>query len=94
VTAPLGEEARLLVEAAREWAARTFPEEHGSTCGWCPVCRTVAALRTPETAEKVAVAVTAATAALAAVLDAVTRPAPPADAEPGADRADIPVDPG
>lgn len=97
---PLGDEARALVEAAREWAARTFPDAatHLATdsaeCQWCPVCRAVAALRTPETADRIAGAVTAAAGALAAVLDAFT--APVRDVEPDPDRAprsyDIPVD--
>ncbi|CAA9275013.1 MAG: hypothetical protein AVDCRST_MAG41-3182, partial [uncultured Corynebacteriales bacterium] len=80
---PLGEEARLLVEAAREWAARTFPdaERHLATCQWCPVCRGVAALRSPDVGEKVALAVTAAATALAAVLDSVSAP-PAGAAEP------------
>ena len=50
---PLADEARLLVEAAREWAARAFPEagEHLATCQWCPLCRGVAALRSPDVAD-------------------------------------------
>jgi hypothetical protein len=84
---PLGEEALRLVEAAREWAVRTFPEvdarsASGATgapeCGWCPLCRAVAVLRgdRPEVTERLAEAVTTAAGALAAVLDAVGRPAP------------------
>lgn len=80
---PLGDEARLLVEAARQWAARTFPEEHvatGSTeCCWCPVCRAVAAVRRPETAERVAGAVTAAATVLAGLLDSLAAPDRPRD---------------
>jgi hypothetical protein len=92
---PLGDEARALVEAARDWAARTFPDAgtHLATdsaeCQWCPVCRAVAALRTPETADRIAGMVTVAAGALAAVLDAVT--APPAR-EPEPESYDIPVD--
>lgn len=75
---PLGEEARRLVEAARDWAVRTFPEvdAHVATgspeCCWCPLCRAVAALRSgrPEVTEKVADVLTAGAHALAAVLDA------------------------
>jgi hypothetical protein len=79
VTGPAGEigqEARALVEAAREWAARTFPESHSVECQWCPVCRTVAALRDPDVADRVAGAVTAAAGTLASLLDSLTRPAP------------------
>jgi hypothetical protein len=101
---PLGEEARALVEAARDWAVRTFPESHSAECQWCPVCRTVAALRSPETGEKIAGAVTAAAGALAGLLDALARPpepaagpaaGPSADAPPAgpASMIDIPVDP-
>ena len=92
---PLGEEALRLVEAAREWAVRTFPDvaaqsASGATeapeCGWCPLCRAVAVLRgdRPEVTERLAEVVTAAAGALAAVLDAVARPAPPSDPEPAA----------
>lgn len=94
---PLGEEARLLVEAARDWAARTFPEEHVATgsaeCRWCPVCRGVAALRDPEVADKVAGAVVAAAGALAVLLDAFTadRPPPAADPAPAAARPGPPA---
>ena len=84
---PLGEEALRLVEAARQWAVRTFPEVDvpvatGSPeCCWCPLCRAVAVLRGdhPEVTEKLAEVVTAAAGALAAVLDAAGRPAPAAD---------------
>lgn len=85
---PLGEEARLLVEAAQEWAARTFPgtEQHlaggPAGCQWCPVCRGAAALAAPDVAEKVAVAVTAAAGALAAFLAAFGPPADPGPAGP------------
>ena len=88
---PLGEEARLLVEAARDWAARTFPgtDRHladGSTeCCWCPVCRTVSALRDPEVADRVVDritgVVTAAAGGLAAVLETLSTP----DREPAPD---------
>lgn len=87
---PLGEEAARLVEAARAWAARTFPDvdAHLSTgaaeCRHGPLCRLVAVLRgdRPEVTDRLADAVTAAAGALAAVLEAVSRPAPttPADA--------------
>jgi hypothetical protein len=106
---PLGEEARRLVEAAREWAVRAFPEPaeepaaHGAAeCGWCPVCRTVAALRgdRPEVTDRLVELVTAAAGALAAVLDTLARPAagppPPAaaaDPEPPPRRPQpIPLD--
>lgn len=85
---PLGDEARALVDAARDWAARTFPDldTHLATgsaeCQWCPVCRAVAALRTPETADRIATAVTAAAGALAAVLEALTAPGPGRDPAP------------
>lgn len=101
---PLGDEARRLVEAAREWAVHAFPlpdeprpdgpgpdgpgpgpAGHGSPeCGWCPLCRTVAALRgdRPEVTERLAEVLTTAAGTLAAVLDTLTRPAAPA-AEPG-----------
>jgi len=78
VTGPggeIGQEARALVEAARDWAARTFPESHSAECQWCPVCRTVAALRDPEVTDRVAGAVTAAAGTLASLLDSLTRPA-------------------
>ena len=89
---PLGEEALRLVEAAREWAVRTFPEvdAHVSTgapeCCWCPLCRAVAVLRgdRPEVTERLAEVLTAAAGALAAVLDAAGRPAagrPPAGSD-------------
>ena len=71
----IGQEARALVEAARDWAARTFPESHSAECQWCPVCRTVAALRDPDVADRVAGAVTAAAGTLASLLDSLTRPA-------------------
>jgi hypothetical protein len=96
---PLGDEARALVEAARDWAARTFPDldAHVATgsaeCQWCPVCRAVAALRTPETADRIAGAVTAAAGALAAVLEAITTPPTrEPDPPPPARSYDIPVD--
>jgi hypothetical protein len=79
VTGPAGDleqEARALIDAARNWAARTFPESHSPECEWCPVCRTVAALRDPAVADRVAGAVTAAAGTLASLLDALTRPAP------------------
>ncbi len=91
---PLEEEARLLVEAAREWAARTFPDAdaHGATgsaeCCWCPLCRAVAAVRSPDAAQRVAGAVTAAASALAGVLDAVTAPRDPGAGPQGAARPD------
>ena len=96
---PLGDEARALVEAARDWAARTFPDldAHVATgsaeCQWCPVCRAVAALRAPETTDRIAGAVTAAAGALAAVLEAITTPPPrEPDPPPPARPYDIPVD--
>jgi hypothetical protein len=79
VTGPggeIGQEARALVEAARDWVARTFPESHSAECQWCPVCRTVAALRDPDVADRVTGAVTAAAGTLATLLDSLTRPAP------------------
>jgi hypothetical protein len=82
---PLGDEARLLVEAARDWAARTFPDvgAHLATgsaeCQWCPLCRAVAALRTPEMADRIAGAVTTAAGAVASLLDALANPAPVPD---------------
>ena len=94
---PLGDEARALVEAARDWAARTFPEldAHVATgsaeCRWCPVCRAVAALRAPETADRTAGAVAAAGGALAAVLEALASP-PTREPEPPPAAHDIPVD--
>ena len=102
MTAPgaLGEEALRLVEAAREWAVRTFPDvdAHLATgspeCRWCPLCRAVAVLRgdRPEVTERLAEVVTAAAAALAAVLDAAGRPAPGPDPEPVRRVEQIPVD--
>lgn len=83
---PLGDEARRLVEAAREWAVRAVPDAHVATgspeCCWCPLCRTVAVLRgdRPEVTEKLAEVVTAAASALAAVLDATASSAAPAAA--------------
>jgi hypothetical protein len=85
---PLGEEARALVEAARDWAVRAFPASHSAECQWCPVCRTVAALRSPEAGEKVAGAVTAAAGALAGLLDVLSRPPEP-DARPGRDASGL-----
>ena len=88
---PLGEEARLLLEAARDWAARTFPDvqAHLATgsaeCQWCPLCRAVAALRTPEATDRLAAALTAAAGALVTVFDTLTAPPqPPADQPPAA----------
>ena len=80
---PLGDEARMLVDAARDWVARTFPEveTHLATgsaeCTWCPLCRGVAALRDPELSDRIAAAVTTVAGTLAAVLDAATRPPEP-----------------
>jgi hypothetical protein len=90
VTGPLEAEARALVEAARDWVVRTVPESHAAECQWCPVCRTVAALRDPDVADRVAGAVTAAAGALASALDSVTRPAPPP--APPSPVHDIPLD--
>jgi hypothetical protein len=73
---PLGDEARALVEAARGWVVRTFPGSHSAECRWCPVCRTVAALRDPAVSERVAGAVTAAAGTLATLLDSLTQPGP------------------
>jgi hypothetical protein len=100
---PLGDEARALVEAARDWAARTFPDldTHVATgsaeCQWCPVCRAVAALRTPELTDRITGAVTVAAGALASVLDALTGPPapPPSPLSPPApyeSPIDIPID--
>jgi len=90
---PLGQEAQALVEAARDWAARTFPDSHSAECQWCPVCRTVAALRDPDVADRVAGAVTAAAGTLASVLDSLTRSAPPPPPSPPSPSAhEIPVD--
>ena len=56
-------------------------------CQWCPLCRAVAALRTPEAADRIVAAVTAAAGALAAVFDTLTAsPQPPADQPPAAGR--------
>ena len=93
----IGQEARALVEAARNWAARTFPESHSAECQWCPVCRTVAALRDPDVADRVAGAVTTAAGTLASLLDALTRPAPrppPGPAQPPPGPHEIPLDDG
>ncbi|HST65308.1 MAG TPA: hypothetical protein VLM05_08980 [Mycobacteriales bacterium] len=100
MTRPIEDEARALVEAARDWAVRALPESHSAECTWCPVCRTVAALRSPEAAEKITTAVTAAAGTLASFLDALTRPTPPApDPAPAgsgsggaAEPVEIPVD--
>jgi hypothetical protein len=105
---PIGDEARALVEAARDWAARTFPDldAHLATgsaeCQWCPVCRAVAALRTPELTDRIAGAVTVAAGTLASVLDALTSPvpsppspspsSPPSASPPSPSPHDIPVD--
>jgi hypothetical protein len=98
VTGPagdIGQEARALGEAARDWAARRFPESHSAECQWCPVCRTVAALRDPDGADRVAGAVAAAAGALASLLDSFARPAPPPPqpADPPAAQP-IPLDEG
>ena len=93
MTGPLDAEARALVEAARDWVVRAVPESHAAEYQWCPVCRTVAALRDPDVADRIADAVTAAAGALASALDSLTRPAPPpppAAAPPAA--RDIPLD--
>ena len=90
MTGPLEAEARALVEAARDWVVRTVPESHSAECRWCPVCRTVATLRDPDVADRVAGAVTAAAGALASALGSLTRPARP-PAPPPAVR-DIPLD--
>jgi hypothetical protein len=87
---PLGDEARALVGAARDWAARTFPESHSPECQWCPVCRTVAALRDPDVADRVAGAVSAAAGALASLLDSFAHPPPPPQ-RPDADPAPRPI---
>jgi len=89
---PLGDEATRLVEAVRDWAARTFPDvdRHLATgaeeCRYCPVCQAISVLRgqRPEVTERLADAVTAAAGALAAVADALTRPPtrPPQPARP------------
>jgi hypothetical protein len=100
---PLGEEALRLVEAAREWAVRTFPAVDAQSatgapeCSWCPLCRAVAVLRgdRPEVTERLAEVVTAVAGALAAVLDAAGRPASasePAPAAPAHRVEPIPVD--
>ena len=99
---PLGEEALRLVEAAREWAVRTFPDVAAQSaatgapeCSWCPLCRAVAVLRgdRPEVTERLAGVVTAAAGALAAVLDAAGRPAPTPEPAAPAHRVEaIPVD--
>ena len=73
------------MEAARDWLMRTVPESHSAECQWCPVCRTVAALRSPEAGEQIAGVVTAAAGALAAVLRLGRAPAgrrPPAGRPP------------
>lgn len=91
----LGEEARALVAAARDWVVRTVPESHSAECQWCPVCRTVAVLRDPDVADRVAGAVTAAAGTLASVLDSCTRPAPspaPPPTPPSPPAHEIPVD--
>jgi hypothetical protein len=87
---PLAEEARRLVEAARDWAVRTFPEVDAQLatgapeCRWCPLCRAVAVLRGdhPDVTDRLAEVVTTAAGALAAVLDATGRPAPTAAPDP------------
>ena len=79
---PLGEEAARLVQAVRDWAARTFPDtdRHLATgaeeCRYCPLCQAIAALRgeRPEVTERLAGVVTAAAGALAAVAEALTQP--------------------
>ena len=86
----LGTEARALVEAARDWVVRTVPESHAAECQWCPVCRTVAALRDPDVAHRLAGVVTAAAGVLASALDSLTRPAPPPPTPPAIQ--DIPLD--
>ena len=91
----IGHEARALVEAARDWAARRFPESHAPECQWCPVCRTAAALRDPDVADRVVGVVTTAAGALASLLDSLTRPAPePPPPPPPAQPAvhEIPLD--
>ena len=88
---PLADEAAKLVEAVRDWAARTFPEpeRHLATgapeCRYCPVCQAVAALRgeRPEVTARVAEALTAAAGALGALGQSLARP-------PSPDRADAP----
>ncbi len=85
MTAPepgsLGEEAARLVEAARDWAARTFPDtdRHLATgaeeCRYCPVCQAISVLRgqRPDVTDRLADAMTAAAGALATVADALNR---------------------
>jgi hypothetical protein len=94
VTRPLPDEARALVEAARDWAVRTLPESHSAECTWCPVCRTVAALRSPEAADRIADVVSAAAGTLASFLEGLTRPAQPSPppAAPAPQPVDIPID--
>lgn len=47
-------------------------------CSWCPLCRTVHLVRTPEVRENLAVAATALTQAASSILAAAARPRPPA----------------
>jgi hypothetical protein len=89
----LGEEAQALVAAARDWVVRTLPEPHSAECQWCPVCRTVAVLRDPDVADRIAGVVTGAAGALASALDSLTRPPPPAPPPtPPPAVQDIPLD--
>jgi hypothetical protein len=76
VTGPLESEARALVAAARDWAVRTVPDSHAAECQWCPVCRTAAALRDPDVADRVAGVLSTAAGTLAGLLEALSRPAP------------------
>jgi hypothetical protein len=91
---PLGEEARALVEAARDWVVRTFPESNAPECQWCPVCRTVAALRDPDVADRVAGVVAAAGGAVASLLDSLAGPGQPPPPAPPAATEQIPLDEG
>ncbi|HEV7657666.1 MAG TPA: hypothetical protein VGP36_23450 [Mycobacteriales bacterium] len=89
---PLGDEARAFVEAARDWVVRTFPESHAAECQWCPLCRTVAALRSPDATDRVVTAVTTAAGTLASLLESLTHPEPPTAPASAPAPQDIPVD--
>jgi hypothetical protein len=70
--ARFGDEAQRLFAAVQDWARRTLPppEDHSTTCQWCPLCSFVAVLRgdRPDVTERVAEAGTAVASAVRALL--------------------------
>lgn len=98
----VGEEAAKLFGALADWAGEHAREvnDHLATgsaeCQWCPVCRTVHAVRnaSPEVREQLATAASSLLSAAAGLLGAAaTTPRPPADPQPRVQRIDLEDDP-